>query len=75
LQTDQGAVFAKLPFHHPDGDIIIRSSDGLHFCMMKLLLSLTSPIFKDMFSLPQSADDNINEFLHGLPIVDLTESS
>ena len=74
-EKDQGAVFAKSPFHHPDGDIIIRSSDGIHFRMMKLLLSLASPIFKDMFSLPRSADENIDEFLHGLPIVDLTESS
>jgi hypothetical protein len=72
---DQGDAFAHAPFDHLDSaDIIIRSSDGVHFRTVKLLLSLSSPIFKGMFSLPRSAE-GIDETKDSLPIVDLTENS
>src|ERR1700691_3221543 len=74
---NQGTVFAQAPFDHVDAaDIIIRSSDGMHFRMIKLLLSLVSPIFKDLFNLPRSTEEEgIDETKDGLPIVDLTEKS
>jgi len=72
---NQGAVFAQAPFDHVDAaDIIVRSSDGMYFRMIKLLLSLASPIFKDLFSLPRSTE-GIDEAKDGLPIVDLAEKS
>ena len=40
----------------PDGDVILRSihgSDRRDFRVHKLLLSLASPVFKDMFGIPQ----------------------
>jgi hypothetical protein len=60
-------------FDDPDADIIIRSRDGVRFRTHKLLLSLASPIFRDMFSLPQP--DHDKDAGEGLPVVDLTESS
>jgi hypothetical protein len=75
LVVRQETVFAQAPFDHFDSaDIIIRSSDGVYFRMVKLLLSLASPVFKDMFGLPRSAD-GIDETKDGLPVVDLTEDS
>jgi hypothetical protein len=61
------------PFDDPKADITLRSCDGVHFRTYKLLLSLASPIFGGMFSIPQPAplDGDQSE----LPIVNLTETS
>jgi hypothetical protein len=76
LDEGQKAVFAQAPFDHLDAaDIIIRSSDGIHFRMIKVLLSLASTIFKDMLALPRSDIESIDETRDGLAIVDLTETS
>ena len=42
-------------FNVPDGDIILRAQGSPHrdFRVHKLILSLASPFFRDMFSLPQ----------------------
>jgi len=40
--------------NNPDADIILHSSDGVQFRVQKSLLSLASPVFSDMFSVPQS---------------------
>ena len=43
-------------FNWPDGDVILRSTDGSDsrdFRLHKLILSLASPAFRDMFSLPR----------------------
>jgi len=37
----------------PDADIILRASGGREFHAHKLVLSLASPVFRDMFSVPQ----------------------
>jgi len=37
-----------------DGDIVLKSSDGVLFRAHKVILSLASPFFRDMFSLPQA---------------------
>jgi hypothetical protein len=46
---------APAPFDHADADIILRSSDQVDFRAFKLLLSLSSPFFADIFTLPQPA--------------------
>ena len=60
-----------------DGDIILRAGpdlDSKHdFCVHKLILSLASPVFKDMFTFPQPPDQALGEG-HRLPIVDIPES-
>jgi len=50
-------------FDAPDADIILRTlGPPKHdFRVHKLLLSLASPVFKDMFSLPQPTSDNSGE--------------
>lgn len=65
------------PFDHPAADIVIRSSDGGEFRMLKVDLSRSSHVFETMFSLPQPpntnhSDGNIDK--DGLPVVVLTET-
>ncbi|KAI0046035.1 hypothetical protein FA95DRAFT_1607251 [Auriscalpium vulgare] len=44
---------ATAPFNADHADIILRSADGVDFRAHKLLLSMASPFFQAMFSLPQ----------------------
>ncbi|KAF8262692.1 hypothetical protein EI94DRAFT_1743016, partial [Lactarius quietus] len=53
-------------------DVIVRSSDHVDFRVHKSILACSSPVFNDMFSLPQPSDD---EAVDGLQIVELTEDS
>ncbi|KAK7036360.1 BTB domain-containing protein [Favolaschia claudopus] len=41
------------PFDDTDADAILTSSDGVDFRVYRVILSLLSPIFKDLFRLPQ----------------------
>ncbi|TCD61715.1 hypothetical protein EIP91_008024 [Steccherinum ochraceum] len=61
-----------VPFDIPAADVIIRSCDNVDFRSLKVILSMASPVFKDMFSLPihpNSADQH-----DGLPVVRVTET-
>ncbi|KAF9016569.1 hypothetical protein BDZ89DRAFT_400901 [Hymenopellis radicata] len=40
-------------FNSADADVVLASCDGARFAVHKCILSLASPFFKDMFSLPQ----------------------
>ena len=55
-----------------DANIIIRSSDLVHFRVHKSALALVSPFFDDLLSLPQPSD---SESVDGLPVVQLSEGS
>ena len=57
-----------------NSDLILRSSDHVDFRVHKLILSIASPIFEDMFSLPQTSQ-SIDEHRDGLPIVMLEEDA
>ncbi|KAJ7076994.1 hypothetical protein B0H15DRAFT_862767 [Mycena belliarum] len=56
------------PFDDPNADVILRSSDGVDFRAHRLVLSLASPIFKQMFQLPQPQSEP------EVPIIPLAES-
>ncbi|KAJ7189200.1 hypothetical protein C8R46DRAFT_935408 [Mycena filopes] len=44
----------RAPFDDTTTDVILHSWDGADFHVHRLVLSLASPFFKDMFALPQS---------------------
>ena len=80
LQTETGPTPAP-PQNAPplpdrldmaNADIIIQSCDAINFRVHKLVLSLSSPFFNDMFSLPQPSDQ---EVVDGLPVVRLSEDA
>lgn len=60
-----------------DGDVILRAtqepSPTQDFRVHKLILSLASPVFKDMFTLPESPDRNRTEPPE-IPVVDVPDS-
>ncbi|KAJ7748960.1 hypothetical protein B0H16DRAFT_898034 [Mycena metata] len=61
----------RAPFDDASADVILRSSDGADFHVHRLVLSLASPFFKDMFTLPQSNSESPVT----LPAVQMSESS
>jgi len=63
-------------FDAPDADIILRAlgPPKRDFRVHKLLLSLSSPVFKDMFSLPQpTPDDSGKSTVADVEIVEVTD--
>lgn len=63
-------------FCDEDADVIVRASDGVDFKMYRVILGKASPVFKSMFTLPQSpsvVDDR--DFSDGLPVVEMAEDS
>ncbi|KAI0295146.1 hypothetical protein B0F90DRAFT_1820632 [Multifurca ochricompacta] len=56
----------------PNADIILLSSDLARFRVHRSVLVASSPLFSDMFSLPQPPE---NEAVNGLPIVHLPEDA
>lgn len=57
-------------FNHAKADIILRSSDGVEFRLHKVILEMASPIFCDMFTLPQEASQSDRA-----QVVDVTETA
>ncbi|KAJ7065865.1 hypothetical protein C8F01DRAFT_1021140 [Mycena amicta] len=60
-------------FCDPKADVILVSSDQVEFHLHQLVLSLVSPVFRDMFSLPQG--EIAESSSDGLPEVQISESS
>lgn len=69
-------TLAPYPFDDPRADIILRSSDKqpVYFRTFRLLLSLASPFFSLLFTLPQpSIAYHDDEIADGLPVVPMAE--
>jgi hypothetical protein len=56
----------------PNADVILRSSDYVDLRVNRSALVASSPLFRDMFSLPQSSD---TEVVDGLPLVYFPEDA
>lgn len=65
------AIPLSTVFCADDADVIIRAAGTRDFRAHKLILSLVSPIFKDMFTLPQPPTDNSDT----IPRIDVEESA
>lgn len=42
-------VAPSAPFLDPEGDVVLRSSDGQRFHVVRAILSIASPVYRDMF--------------------------
>jgi hypothetical protein len=61
---------APYDFNAPDADAILCSSDRKELRVHKVIISLASPVFRDMFSLPQPVESPSK-----IPSIDIPESS
>ncbi|KAF9240596.1 hypothetical protein BU15DRAFT_73827 [Melanogaster broomeanus] len=70
-------VDADAPFNRPNADVILRTSDHVDFRFYKLLLSLASPFFANMFALPQPGplDNAADQTKYSLPVIPVSETS
>jgi hypothetical protein len=74
--SSQQANTVHHAFSNPDAsDITLRTSDNFDFHVYKIILSLASPVFKDMFTLPQSQIAPQDAFADGQAIIPLSEDS
>ncbi|KAJ8591847.1 hypothetical protein M405DRAFT_764399 [Rhizopogon salebrosus TDB-379] len=69
--SDKKTSTAQAPFDDPNGDVTLRSSDGVDFHVFKFILSFVSPVFKDMFTLPQGSQSDIPS----VPVIPVEENS
>ncbi|PIL24646.1 hypothetical protein GSI_12530 [Ganoderma sinense ZZ0214-1] len=67
-------TIARHPFNQPSADITLRSSDRVDFYVYGPILSQVSPVFADMFSLPQPSSVS-RAAIADRPVVDVTEDS
>ena len=58
---------ADAPFDHPRADLVLRSSDDVHFRVLKGILSIASTVFSDMFSIPSPPSGHQDE-IHVVPV-------
>ncbi|KAG1774129.1 hypothetical protein EV702DRAFT_547188 [Suillus placidus] len=71
--AEEPITTATAPFDNPDGDIILRSTtDRVDFHTFKFILSLMSPMFKEMFTLPQNG---LQSGISSVPVIPVAESS
>ncbi|KAG8949923.1 hypothetical protein FRC04_008226 [Tulasnella sp. 424] len=69
----QPVTYGPAPFHADGkGDVILISSDGVYYKPLRTVLALASPVFADMFEIPQgpSTQDSGQ-----VPTIDVSESS
>lgn len=80
----EGVTFASEPFDRLDREVILVSSDNIHFGCHRTILSIVSPFFSDMFSLPQAPHAGVpagndsaygQQEVGGIPVIPVTESS
>ena len=70
------SAYAPAPFDHAKADIILWTSDNIDFRVFKLFLSLASPFFETLFTIPQPAEENGDqEVKDGLAVIPVTEDS
>ncbi|KAI8985547.1 hypothetical protein BD414DRAFT_57707 [Trametes punicea] len=67
-------INASHPFNKNNADVILRSSDHVDFRVYSQILMAASPVFEDMFRVPQPPADEQHQ-KDGLPIVELSEDS
>ena len=79
-QNPSAAVAIRLaaaPFDDDEAEVVLCTSDDVHFRVDKLFLSRASPFFKDMFKLPQPSldSDPTPRDEQGRPIIHVPEDS
>jgi BTB/POZ domain len=69
------AKLAEAPFDNAGADLILQSSDEVHFHVFKNIISIASPVFAVMFSLPLPPSGKQLRDASGVQVVSLSEHS
>ncbi|KAI6149551.1 hypothetical protein BKA82DRAFT_128992, partial [Pisolithus tinctorius] len=72
MKSELSTSTAKPPFDRVDADVILLSSDNVEFWVFKVILSLSSPNFENMFWLGSSQKSHSET---SLPTFEVSESS
>lgn len=72
MKSELSTSTARAPFDRVDADVILLSSDNVEFWVFKVILSLSSPIFENMFWLGSSQKSHSET---SLPTFEVSESS
>ncbi|KAI0037661.1 hypothetical protein FA95DRAFT_1614004 [Auriscalpium vulgare] len=78
LSAEHTTRDAAAPFDNAHADLVLRSSDGVHFRVFKPILSIASPVFATMFDLGAPLDGTAaasDEKHDGRPMVSLSEDA
>ncbi|KAM5530954.1 hypothetical protein V8D89_015399 [Ganoderma adspersum] len=67
-------TIAPHPFNQPSADVTLRTADRVDFYVHSPILSQASPVFADMFSLPQPSSVS-RDAMADRPVVHVTEDS
>lgn len=73
MEHGQPSKTASAPFDEDEGDIILRTADGVDFHVYKPILSVASPFFKGMFTLKQPTAGEVSGANRA--VVDVSEES
>ncbi|KAJ7696015.1 hypothetical protein B0H17DRAFT_1198335 [Mycena rosella] len=68
-------TIAAPPFDGPEGDLIIESNDNVHFYVYKIILSLASPVFNDIFTSAQPPEPTNPNDHPPYPVIPVSEGS
>lgn len=70
-------IFAQRPFDNPAGrDVILRSRDGVHFCVRSDILLEASPFFYDVIQQQRGGSEDPNSStVDGKPVIHVAEDS
>lgn len=76
ISSQKSKRTAKTPFNDNElADIIVTSSDNVDFYLVRAILIVASPFFKDMFSLAQQATAESDRGLDSIQITENSETS
>lgn len=67
-EDESAPIFKRSNLWFSDGNIVLQAEDT-QFCVHRSVLSKYSSVFRDMFSLPQSSADMVDEQVDGIPVV------
>lgn len=73
--ADMPTRTADAPFDDTLADIVLLTSDKVQFHVYKVVLSLSSPFFKEMFSLPQPPQGSNPNSPDGSNVIAISENS
>ncbi|KAL6307379.1 hypothetical protein BKA93DRAFT_926663 [Sparassis latifolia] len=68
-------TLASAPFDKANADVILRSADNVDFRVHKIVLALASPLFEDMFTLPQAASEDVKHGGATIPVIPCPENN